>query len=283
MILQSFREHLADELEKFPTEPDRTVGLTVTTAALTRQLLDYLKIDDLAIPNGLKDDPPEYPLRIVLDRILHFRALHQDGLTTNWPGKPDLVTLYSGLTQEYGEHLYIRMSEYINVVGRVASDDRYVARHLFRRTVTLLSRTVNTMIAPSGPKAQLRDAEFRKWVQGMGRNAWSLLVRLVESGELTCPTVAVECYELCYGVGVEEYLRSFSPISTGGDLVGGYGRTWRWAPLTASKVEICGREKFCMHISSIESEVERETCHLIVPYDQFIEMFNDCRGQLDGR
>ena len=75
----------------------------------------------------------------------------------------------------------------------------------------------------------------------------------------------------------------FSPISTGWDLVSGYGPTWWWALLTSSKVEICGREKFCMHLSSIKSEAERKTYHLIVPCDQFIEMFKDCRGQLDGR
>ena len=67
----------------------------VTTAALARRLLEYLAIDNLSVPNGFLDDPPRYPLRTVLDRILHFRVLHQDAITFNVPGRADLFTLYS--------------------------------------------------------------------------------------------------------------------------------------------------------------------------------------------
>ena len=200
MILHAFRKHLAEELEKIPADAEQAFeSYTVTTAAVARRLLEYLVIDDLSVPNGFGDDPPEYPLRTVLDRILHFRVLHQDVMTFAIPGEPDLVTLYSDQTQEDGDHLYIRLREYRDVVGRLANDDAYVARPLLRRSVTLLHNVMRESSEAAAPRKQLRHAEFRKWVSGMVCNAWYLLVTLIESGDVTCPEVAVECYERCRG------------------------------------------------------------------------------------
>ena len=106
MILHAFRKHLAEELERIPSDAEQTFeSYAVTTAALARRLLEYLAIDDLSVPNGFRDDPPDYPLRTILDRILHFRVLHQDAITFNVPGKADLFTLYSDQTQGYGASL----------------------------------------------------------------------------------------------------------------------------------------------------------------------------------
>lgn len=58
------------------------------------------------------------------------------------PNEPDLITLYSDRTQGYDEHLYIRLSEYRDVVGRLAHDDAYVAQYLFGRSVTLLHKVM---------------------------------------------------------------------------------------------------------------------------------------------
>ena len=202
MILYAFRKHLAEELERIPADAEQAFeSYAVTTAALARRLLEYLAIDDLSVPSGFRDDPPEYPLRTVLDRILHFRVLHQDAMTFAIPGEPDLVTLYSDHTQEDGDHLYIRLREYRDVVGRLANDDAYVARHLLRRSATLLHNVMRESSEAAAPRKQLRHAEFRKWVSGMVCNAWYLLVTLIESGDVTCPEVAVECYERCRGEG----------------------------------------------------------------------------------
>ena len=284
MILHAFRKHLAEELEKIPADAEQAFeSYTVTTAALARRLLEYLVIDDLSVPNGFGDDPPEYPIRTVLDRILHFRVLHQDVMTFAIPGEPDLVTLYSDQTQEDGDHLYIRLREYRDVVGRLANDDAYVARPLLRRSVTLLHNVMRESSEAAAPRKQLRHAEFRKWVSGMVCNAWYLLVTLIESGDVTCPEVAVECYERCRGEGTERYLRRFTPISTGRDLVPGHSPAWWWAPFTSGRVEICGLERYCMHLSAVKSEAERTSCQLHVTFESFIEMFRDARRQLDGK
>ena len=52
-------------------------------------------------------------------------------------GKFGLATLYSDRTREHGDNPYIRLREYIEVIGRQAKDDRYVAGHPFCGPVTL--------------------------------------------------------------------------------------------------------------------------------------------------
>lgn len=283
MILQAFRKHLADELEKFPAEPERAFeSYAVTTAALARQILDYLGIDDLAVPNGFNDDPPEYPLREVLNRIIHFRVLHPDHLTFNYPGKPDLVTLYSDRSQDDDEHQYIRLYDYIHVAGRLAKDDPYVARHLLRRAVTQLHMVMNAEGEPAGPREEIRQAEFRKRVSSMVTNAWSMLVRLVKSGDVTCPAVGVECYERMYGKGAGASLAKFARFSTFEDLVRD-GPYWWWAPFTPRKECIGGADRYCMMLSAVKSEAERTTCSVVVTFDSYIRIFQDALRQLEGK
>ena len=284
MILHAFRRHLAKELEGIPEDAEQVVeSRMVTTAALARRLLDYLAIRDLSVRSGFLADAPEYPLRTVLDRILHFRVLHQDMMTFAIPGEPDLVTLYSDYTQDLDNHLYIRLRDYREAVGRLASDDQYVAGHLFRRAVTLTNTVMRTSIEPDDRRAQSNHAEFRKWVEGMLCNAWSLLVTLADAGDVTCPELVVECYERCRGDGRDAHLQEFPAISTGQDLIENYGRLWTWAPFTSSTLEIDGREKDCMHLSAFKSEEERTRCGLVVTFDSFIAMLQEGRRQLDSR
>lgn len=90
MNLHAFRKHLAEELDGIPADAERSFeSYAVTTAALARRLLEYLAIDDLSVPDGFRDEPRSYPLRTILDRILHFRVLHQDAITFNVPGMAD--------------------------------------------------------------------------------------------------------------------------------------------------------------------------------------------------
>ena len=283
MILQDFRKHLADELARLPAEPERAFeSYAVTTAALARQIMAYLDIDDLAVPNGFNDDPPEYPLREVLNRIIHFRVLNPDALTFNFPGKPDLVTLYSDQTQDRDEHQYIRLNEYVQVVGRLANDDPYVACHLFRRAVTQMHMVMNATDESVGPREEARRAEFRKWVSGMVSNAWNILNQLVESGEVTCPATSVDCYERRGRKGDKKVLVSFSPIATCEDLVLG-NTPWRWAPFTPYKEDIGGRERYCMPLSAYRSAADRTYCILVVTFDSYVQIFQNARYQLDGR
>ena len=283
MILHAFRRHLGEELGKIPADAEQAFeSYAVTTAALARRLLEYLAIDDLLVPNGFGGDPPSHELRTVLNRILHFRVLHQDAVTFAVPDEPDLVTLYSDRTQGYDEHLYIRLGDYRTVVGRLAHDDAYVAGHLLRRSVTLMNHVMRESGEGATPADEIRHAEFRKWVDGMLCNAWNLTARLVERGDVRCPELDVECYERRYGEGAGEYPRDFAAVSTARDLLEGYGRTWWWRPLTSRKMEIGGIHRDCMHLGAVRSEAERTTRGLVVTFDSFIGVFGDALRQLDG-
>ena len=283
MILQAFRQHLAAELARFPAKPEEAFeSYAVTTAALARQIIAYLDIDDLAVPNGFNDDPPEYPLREVLNRIIHFRVLHPDAITFNYPGKPDLVTLYSDRTQDRREHQYIRLNEYVEVAGRLANDDLYVARHLFRRAVTQIHIVMNAMDQPVARREEIRQAEFRKRLSRMVGNAWNMLDHLVESGELTCPATSVDCYEWRDSNEDETNLVRFSPIATCEHLLR-RDTPWIWGSFTPSKERIGGHERYCMPLSAYKSATDRTFCILFVTFDSYIRIFQDARRQLDRR
>ena len=78
MILHAFRKHLADELEKLPSDPEQPFeSYMVTTAALARQCWTIGDRGPDVFERWLGGEAAAYPLRKVLDRILHFRALHQ--------------------------------------------------------------------------------------------------------------------------------------------------------------------------------------------------------------
>ena len=101
MILQLFRDHLATELDNLPDMQSREIqSYALTTAVLTRRILDSLDIKDLTIPSEFYSRGSAYNLRKVVDRIIHYRVLHKDGRTfglDRWGGvKADIVTLCLG-------------------------------------------------------------------------------------------------------------------------------------------------------------------------------------------
>ena len=282
--LQAFRDHLADELKRFPEDPEYAFeSYAVTTAALARQLLDYLEINDLTIPNSFDDDPPKYPLRKVLGRIIHFTVLYQDAISVGIPGKPDLVTLYSDWSKEFGQHAYILLSDYRECVGRLASDDRYVARHFFPRVIAQLMEFIQESSEPTEPWEKYSHGEERRLASGMVGNAWLLLVTLIRDGEIRCPELPVKCYEHYLGKGDEGYLHIFPSISTGQDLVRGYGPRWIWASIIPGKVEIRGQEKYCMHLRAFKSITAGTKCRLAVTFETFIRMFQAALAELESK
>ena len=113
MILYQFRQHLAEQIRNFPAEPNEaTQSYAVTTAALSRKILHYLNAKDLTLPNGLMPEEPPYKLGTVLDRIIHFKTLGHDAISFDYPGKPDLVTLYSDKNLPFVDHIYLRLADY---------------------------------------------------------------------------------------------------------------------------------------------------------------------------
>ena len=202
MNLYQFRKHLAVEIGNLPVEPDAaTQSYAVTTAALARKILGYLNANNLTLPNALEPDTQSYKLRTVLDRIIHFKTLGPDAISFDYPGEPNLVTLYSDKHLRYKDHLYIRLTDYRDVIGRLATDDILVAHYLFRYTVTLLSRVVKTKEEPQSHKEETALVELRRSIFGYTLNAWDILLDLLDAGRVEIPASPIDCYEELFEEG----------------------------------------------------------------------------------
>ena len=271
MILYQFRKHLADEIRNFPVEPNAaTESYAITTAALARKILDYLNARDLTVPNGFKwrPDSPPYKLGTVLDRIIHFRTFGQDAMSFNHPGKPDLVTLYSDKHIRFKEHMYIRLTDYREVISRLATDDLLVAHYLLRHAVTLLSKAVKTR-EPQNRKEEIALSESLRSIYGIVANALNILIDLTDAGKVEIPPSTIDCYEDLFDEGVNKYSR----FPTCREFVDGYWKIWRWAPFNPHKIEIEGRETYCMPLDEIEPKPNGSVRGLVVPLDTFISLF----------
>ena len=193
MILYHFRQHLAAELTSFPAVPDATFeSYAVTTAALARIILQYVNANDLFLPNGLNSDDGHYNLMTVLNRIIHFRLLGQDAKSFEYPGKPDLVTLFSDNKWQRKEHLYIRLSDYRDIINRLATDDLFVGKYLLPHTMSKLSELINWN------KPQIRQDEIYHWIvrddiYTLMSNTWDICLILWSSGKVKVPSCDVEC------------------------------------------------------------------------------------------
>ena len=278
MILHQFRKHLADELRNFPLEPNAaTQSYAVTTASLARKILDYLNAKDLTLPNGfgIREESPTYKLATVLARILHFRTLGQDSISFEHPGKPDLITLYSDKHMRFKEHLYIRLTDYLDAMNRLATDDLFVARYLLRHTVTLLSKALKAK-EPQSRQEEVELTELRRSIYGYVANAWDMLCLLSDTGKVEIEPSSIDCYEDLYDKGSKKYAR----FPTSREFVEGYLRIWRWAPFNPSLVEIEGLETYCMLLNEIEPKEDGTIRGLAIPFATFIRLFADVRQQV---
>ena len=278
MNLYQFRKHLAVEIGNLPVEPDAaTQSYAVTTAALARKILGYLNANNLTLPNALEPDTQSYKLRTVLDRIIHFKTLGPDAISFDYPGEPNLVTLYSDKHLRYKDHLYIRLTDYRDVIGRLATDDILVAHYLFRYTVTLLSRVVKTKEEPQSHKEETALVELRRSIFGYTLNAWNILLDLLDAGRVEIPASPIDCYEELFEEGRTKYSR----FPTCREFVDGYQKIWRWDSFNPYRVEIEGCETYCMPLSEIEPKANRTIRAMLIPFNTLIRLFTDVLKQVD--
>ena len=192
MILYKFRQHLAAELTSFPVEPYATIeSYAVTTATLARKILQYVNAKDLILPNVLKSEDAPYKLITVLDRIVHFRLFGQDAISFDYPGKPDLVTLYSDKTLRHRDHLYIRLSDYRDMINKLATDDMFVGNYLLRHTVLKLSKVARST-KPHPRQDEIKQSVGRNEVYEFMFNAWNICLALWHSGKVKVPSCDIE-------------------------------------------------------------------------------------------
>ena len=269
-MLTMFREHLADELQRFPEQPGRSFeSYAVTTAALTRRILEYLGIEDLTVP-AMHDGT--YKLKTILDRIIHFRVM----IRLN-DSKPMRIMVYSDRTRRYGERLHIEWVPYRALMRRLADDDVFVARHLLRRTVTVLTRAMKGR--------GLRDkafgheqGEYKRQMSRLVLDSWDMLARLLGADRVEIPTAPVDCFEERDDDGKAT---AYPRFATCRELVEGYGRDWEWMGFSPDKLNIGGSEVWCMLLQERERKANGTIRGLAVPFATFVAIFKAVCGQLD--
>ena len=273
MMLAMFREHLADELQRFPEQPGRSFeSYAVTTAALTRTILKYLDIKDLTVP--ARYDGP-YDLKTVLDRIIHFREMWPETAMSG-DTKRMRIMVYSDRTRRYGERMHIEWVPYRALMRRLADDDVFVARYLLRRTGTVLTRAMKGR--------GLRDeafgheqGEYKRQMNRLALDSWDMLVRLLGADRVEIPTAPVDCFEERDDGKATAYPR----FSTCRELVEGYGRDWEWTMFNPDELNIGGAEVWCMLLQERERKADGTIRGLAVPFATFVAIFKAVRGQLE--
>ena len=322
MFLSQLRKHLADEIRNLPAKPSAaTQSYALTTAVLARKMLDYLNAEDLTLPNGFrleaeeeKDRPPAfYKLREVLDCIIHFRMLDQDDQFSPYRPTFDLITLYSDDHMHFGEHLYIRLTDYRHELKRLATDDLLVARYLLPCAVTRLNKVVeddkpsarerrekkwakiwakiNDEIKDKPPQERKKKVDKKKkdmeeeWarmedsqrsISRLVANTWDILLALSHAGKVEIPLSPIDCYEKLDAGGWKKYSR----FPTCREFFDGYSKSWQWARHNFIKAQIEGYGTNYILVDEIKPK-ENSTLHtLAIPLDTLIRLFIAVRKQI---
>ena len=254
-----------------------TQSYAVTTAALGRKILDYLNTEDLTLPNGLSPEDPPYKLGTVLDRIIHFKTLGQDAISFDYPGKPDLVTLYSDRNLPFTDHIYLRLADYRESMERLANDDLLVGHYLLRQAVTLMAKAENTE-DPQTLDEEVPHHELRRTIYGLLTNSWNVVYDLERSGKINVKPEPFECYENpCDGQA-----KAHDGFTTWKELIDGYPEQWVFASFNPRRIDVEGTDTYCMFVSAARNDDKQGLLGLVLPFRTISSMFADVRQQIGG-
>ena len=278
MILHQFRQHLAEQMRNFPSEPNAaTESYAVTTAALGRRILDYLNAKDLTLPNGLRPEDPPYNLGTVLDRIVHFKVLGQDAMSFDFPGIPDLVTLYSDKNLRYADRMYLRLTDYVATIEKLANDELLVGHYLLRQAITFMGKLEN-MNRPTTDQYEKEMAyhDLRRATYEIILDSWRLVYGLDRSGNIVMEPKPIECYLILPGGRTERYHR----ITTRKELVDRYGGNWIFGSFNPSRFGVKGSEIYCTPLDGKREDGKHGLLRLALPFGAIGSMFSDVRKQI---
>ena len=276
MILWHFRQHLAEEIRNFPAEPNEAVqSYAVTTAALARKILDYLNVEDLTLPNGLEPEEPPYQLGTVLNRIIHFKTLGQDAISFDYPGKPDLVTLYSDKSLPFSAHIYLRLFDYREAIEGLANDDFLVGNYLLRKAMTLMAKAENTE-KPKTHKQETSHNDLRRMVYELIANSWHIVYSLERSGKVEIEPEPFDCYEDPY----DGRAKTYGGITNWKEFIEGYRERWIFAPFNPSRVDVEGSDIYCMFLDARRIDGKQGTMGIALPFGTINSMFAGVRKQI---
>ena len=271
MEIQLIRNRLVEELANLPcVRTPEIQSYALTSAVLVRRITEALNITDLRIQDAWRREA-SHNLAHVLSKIVHYRDFIRAGVKPPEGERPryDYVYLRSERTEP---ELVINLESYFNHVRRFAYDDVFVARHLLRRIVTLLSQVVRQ------PERDF-DEDWLADVVDRMYDSFALLGKLVRRRTLLVPA-----HQVINGypqeIDVDSYILP-GPVPKRvpyGQIFAGYGiahgATWSRSIGRAEKYRVNGSEMYMMDmLYAPPGALNAES--VFFKLSDFLEMFKD--------
>ncbi len=277
MDIQLIRDRLEGEMAMLPDlQTPEIQSYAVTTAVLIRRITGALDITDLRIPDAWEPQT-HHDLRRILSGLVHYRSF-SPALVKPPPGdqyRYDFVRVRSKRAS-----FVISLELYFRHVRRFANDDLFVARYLLRRIVTLLHQVLSEPDR-DWPQPLVADATDRMY------DSFTLLGKLIRDGALVVPEhEVIDGYPDAYA-GQPNRPRSYT-IRPGlvaervpyGEMLAGYGSTWRWTVGHAEKENISGAEVYTTRVLRDRSGSLGSAESVFFTLTGLLEMFKDLQQRI---
>ena len=276
MNLRFYRKHLQTELKNLPDLRSQEIqSYVLTTAILTRKIMEILDNSSLEIPSTYDSKRPNYSLNTILNKFVHYTAFYPR-LASLDSTQPFVVRLYSDEDRKKGKEYSIKLSEYFNVISRIAKDDVFVASDLLLpRVLTLLNQVTRV--------EQDFDTDHLNKILSLVMNAFELSDSLTTANTTPLPsTVVVNCYERSSVTGLQSGDRWHYHVSTlnSVDLIKGYNSTWRLALFPPSNEELLNIDSYGVSMERIQQSNSTLPVSFVILFEDFLRICEAIRDSV---
>ena len=267
MNLRHFRKHLLTELDNLPDLRSQEIqSYVLTTAILTRKIMQILDHFSLEIRSTYDPKRPAYRLKNILDSFIHYVGFNPP-LASLDETQPFVVRLYSDYDKRKGEEYSITLGDYFDLISRIAKDGTFVANDLLLpRVIALLNHVIRY--------PQDYDADHLNRILALVVDTFEVSDSLAQTNTVPLPSnVVVDCYEITSVRGLHAgdrwNYRMFTLDSV--DLIKGYNMTWQLSPFPPSN-------KLLVNIDSYGVRMERKQQgqltlpgFFVVPFEEILK------------
>ena len=280
MRLQLFRDHLAIELRNMPDVRVQEVqSYALTTAILTRSLVERLRIDDLNIERSHDPQGRTYKLKRILNNIIHYRGFHPDSLHSLRYSSDDpadnIIRLYSCETRNAGDFFRFSLGTYFELISKFTHDDLFMGSYLFRRVITCLYQVTKVN--------QGFDPDFLSEISDLIGDALELAAKLDKANEITIPSDPIVRYiDASQNPLTDGFLWKTGPPLGSSEFVHGFNKAWRFSPFNPRREKLGEVDAYCAPAEVIGPIGSGNWSTFIVPLQSFLNLFKAIKEQCDA-
>ena len=276
MNLRFYRKHLQTELKNLPDLRSQEIqSYVLTTAILTRKIMEVLDNSSLEIPSTYDSKRPNYSLNTILNKFVHYTAFYPR-LASLDSTQPFVVRLYSDEDRKRGKEYSIKLSEYFNVISRIAKDDVFVVSDLLLpRVLTLLNQVTRI--------EQDFDTDHLNKILSLVMDAFVLSDSLATANSTPLPSnVVVNCYEITSATGLQSGDRWNSQVFTlnSVDLIKGYNSSWQLALFPPSNRNLVNINSYGVTMERLEQGQCTLPMFFVVLFEDFLKICEAIRDSV---